>query len=979
MAKYKKVYKKGKAYTVIKSDGSKITRYSPGGYVKVKIKDSSKSSSSSSGTTGKEVITPTKFDPNKHELQVGITRISDGKVIQKAGIVEKPKRKRSGSSRRVTSTGQLGTIDITDTKTGARTVSTVDLGTGKTISSRKSSTPKIQLANIQFQKQEQAKKTLRDQLTNFKLTQTQDQKIVNKVLTGQTITPQENLRYNQIVKAQSDKLTAGQIRQLKNAPKDIVTGLYEVGKELVTIPISAVIGSYNYGKSLRVRYEKGENNPLKNDIVKLGKGTVSVAKFVGNNPKEAAAIVGLFAAASGKEFATAFAKNPVKTTTKAVAYLFPGTVLKGGAAVVKTGAKGVKTMAQAKRLSGLNKITNIAKQGSLTVSQTKKLDSAVTGASKISIVAKREAKVKTALRGILKERGVKAKRGASIKELSTQVKNAPISFVKKLIKKAPIKKVKVIDVKTGKVKYVSPKKAVAVTIKARDTTKYFDATTGKKITKKQFLKQTKEGKVKTIDLKTGKVTYKKPRAKRVDAGKKKPIYIDVTGKTAKKVTKKQFGAAKKKAAKKKPQKAKSKPKKVKVIDISKVDVGKVEVSKVRPSMFKSKKAQVRFSRQVQTQVQKEVREVSKVKKVAKSLKKTKKVPKKKVNAARKEIKAIKKKLNNLRKIIKNNKGIIIRSIGLAKVIDLSIKDVAAVEKVIGKLPVIDVVPKQVPIKDIKKKPAKDMKKKPAQDMKKKPAQDSPQKKKPANKTKPKSTQTTKQVLKKVPKRPKPIKKKPVKKPKKLKKFKIKVLSAKKKTTKLGAIVYTPTGKKKPITIKTGLPINRAKKVAKQGLDNSILGSVGVKAYGKTTKKDIKDTLSNKNRRKRSKKARVQNIVEKREFRLDTPGEKKGITFAKVVKTAIKKEKAKLTKTPKKAAKVVKKKPTIKKTTKVKKVSKTALKKAVKKKVIKKAVKKKVVKKKLSAATKKKISKALKKAYKKKVTKKIKKSISKKKK
>jgi hypothetical protein len=939
----------------------------------IKTGSRSKSSGSSSSTSSKQLYaTATKIGDKSGTKYY----LVDGKLTTK-----KPSSSGGGSrssSQVASSKGQTGVIDITDTSTGIRKISKVDLTTGKTISSRKSQAPKIQLATIQqFNQKQQAKqKSVRNQLSNIPLTQTRDKQIANKVLTGQTITPGEKARYNQIINENNERLTKQQITLLKNAPKDIAKGLFEVAKEVVVLSKDAVIGAYNYGYNASERaYANNESvlNVFGRDIKKVVKGTNAAAKFVIENPGKAAAIVGAAASQSGKSYKSAFLNNPVKTLTKTAVYLFPGTVLKGVGAVGKVGVKGVTSLTRAKRLVSLNKVTNAARQGSLSVAQAKKLDKAIAGASKIGNAAKRETKIKTVLRGILKDRGVKAKRGASIKELANQVKTAEIT-VKKITPKPKPSKVKFIDLKTGKTKYITPKKALEKVKRTRDTTKYFDADTGKKITKKEFLKKTKEGKVKTINLKTGKVTYKKPRAKRVDAGKPKTKFIEIKGKKAKKITKKQFEATKK--ASKKPQKKKVSPKKTKVINLNKVNIEKVKVSQVRPSMFKSKKAQVRFSRQVQTQVQKEVRTVTKAKKTVKALKK-KKVSPKKVNTAKRELARVKKKLNKLLQIVKNNKSIIIRAPIIIKSINDAIKNINAIDKAILKTP--KKVQPQKPKKATpqKKAPAKTPKKVQPQ----KPKKATPQKKTPATKSKPKTSQVSKQVPKQVKKPKKP--KKPTKKPKKKKiKFKIKFGATKKKATKKGAIVYTPTGKNKPVTIKTGLPINRAKKVAKQGLDNSILGSVGVKAYGKTTAKDIKDTTSKKNRRKRSKKTRVQNIVEKSKYRLDTPGEKKGISFSKAVKSAIKKEKAKLKTTPNKAKKTTKKANRSKVSKPIKKASKITPKKVVKAavkkkatKTIKKAIKKKATKK-MSAATKKKISKALKKAYAKKVKKSIKKKSKK---
>jgi len=772
------------------------------------------------------------------------------------------------------------------------------------------------------------------QLTRIKL-KTRDQQITNKIITGQTITPQEKLRYNKLLLENKDKLERRQLELLKSAPKDIATGLYEVGKELVLLPVKAVRGSYNYGKSLRTRYERGENNPLTKDIIKLGKGTVSVAKFVKNNPKESVAIVGLYASVVGRSLEKEFIKNPIKTTTKAVAYLFTGTVIKGGVGVVKIGAKGVTSVAQAKRLATLSKSINAAKQGALTTAQSVKLNKAVVGASKIGNKAKRTNKVKTALKGILKDRGIKPKRGANLQQLSNQVKSSKVQTLKIIAKKVKPKKVKkakpitLSQLKKAKLEVGGVKEITKVKKGRKTITRYKVTKKGtlKKITKKEFDKL-------------------KPKKKKV----KKVIKKKVLPKKAKKldVTKLQAKALKK-ALKKQGVVKVGKKTYIDINAVKRLENSKAPV-KVVPKSKWGKKGQVKFSGQVQTRVQQQVREVSKVKKIVKSIKKGKKIPSKKLAKAKNQLRNLRNKLNKTKNFIKSNKGIIIRGTAMLVIIDKAIKDISAVDKGLGTLPkqILNQKPKQVPIRKPIQKPRQKPKQEPIKDFVKDIGQ------------KPKTIPKLKTLLKKVPRKPKPIKTKPPRKPKKKKLPKVKLGKRKKKVTKKGAIIYTPTGKKRPVTIKTGLPINRARKVAKLGLDNSILGSVGVKAYGKTTKKDIKDTKSTKNRRKRGKKARVQKIVEKKGFRLDTAGEKKGIKFAKAVKSAIKKEKAKLKKAPKKAKKTIKKKVAPKKIKKVKKVSKKAL-----KKVIKKAIKKKPIKKKLSKATKKKIIKKLKKVVKKK--------------
>ena len=164
-----------------------------------------------------------------------------------------------------------------------------------------------------------------------------------------------------------------QYKNFKNVPKDIGSGLYEVGKEIVVFSKDAVVGSYNYGKSLANRHEQGEKTPISNDIIKIAQGGANVYNFVKNNPKTAGAIVGMAVAQGGTDFGTAFIKNPVKTTTKAAAYLFPGTIIEGGVKTAGLGIKGVKTTIQTSRLNKLTKLVSPINEASLTLSQTNKI------------------------------------------------------------------------------------------------------------------------------------------------------------------------------------------------------------------------------------------------------------------------------------------------------------------------------------------------------------------------------------------------------------------------------------------------------------------------------------------------------------------------------------------------------------------------------------------------------------------------------
>ena len=102
--------------------------------------------------------------------------------------------------------------------------------------------------------------------------------------------------------------------------------------------------------------------------------------------------------------------------------------------------------------------------------------------------------------------------------------------------------------------------------------------------------------------------------------------------------------------------------------------------------------------------------------------------------------------------------------------------------------------------------------------------------------------------------------------------------------KLGAITYKIKNKTK--TIRTNLPYNKALTLARDTIDNTILASMSVKAYGKTKKKDTRQPSLNKFRVKKGKNVLVQELVEKRKHRLDTRGEKSELKVNKFIKNKI---------------------------------------------------------------------------------------------
>lgn len=461
----------------------------------------------------------------------------------------------------------------------------------------------------------------------------ENQNIINKVVTGQTVTPDEIKKYNNILKDNSDKISKEQFTLLKNAPKDIATGLYEVGKDFIVTGKDLVVGSYNYGKSLRKRFEKGENFPLFNDISKIAKGSVDVAKFVVNNPKKSASIVGIAAVSLGRDYLDDFLENPVKTVTKTSGYLFPGTIIKGGVKTAGLGVKGVKTVTQAKRLANLErKVSSLRK--TITLRQNNKLDKLIGSLSKVSKSSQREERLNKFINSVAKDQNIKLKRGKDfkkkVKELKSKSKVIPIGKVKgvkasPLPKKQPKRPIKIFDIEKGIVRRVSklPKEKPK---RLRDTTKYFKVEDGEisKVTKGEFKKlepqiiKKKQPKrpIKLIDLKGGKVT---------------------------------------KISEKSP-KLQSK------------------------NIFKSKKGQARIFRGSKSKIQQQVSiEVEKISKKVKKIRKLKKKPSKSLfNKLKKDLKILKKFINSA------NANKIGRFILLLKKVNSIFKDLSDIESISDK-------------------------------------------------------------------------------------------------------------------------------------------------------------------------------------------------------------------------------------------------------------------------------------------------------
>lgn len=137
-----------------------------------------------------------------------------------------------------------------------------------------------------------------------------------------------------------------------------------------------------------------------------------------------------------------------------------------------------------------------------------------------------------------------------------------------------------------------------------------------------------------------------------------------------------------------------------------------------------------------------------------------------------------------------------------------------------------------------------------------------------------------------------------------------------KVTTKGEIIYV-NEKGKKVKIKTGLPYDWAYKVALETIDESLLGSTRVKKYGRIKARNglaFDNSLLKKFRDKKSKNPKVQEIVEKAKYRLDTKSEVSSIQSKKILANKLKIAKETL-KELKKANKKTKRSKTMKKSKK----------------------------------------------------------------
>lgn len=326
------------------------------------------------------------------------------------------------------------------------------------------------------------------------------------------------------VDALDERAKKGEKSPLLNDAKSFGTG---VGKGLYAIFGQPVESSFNYGRGLVIRAEqKGTRtvNILKNDVVSAAKTTGSVAKLVAQNPTIAATAVSLAASAGLKQTKDAFKRNPAEATGYALAFLAPGTIIKGALKTTSVTAKvatqvtkaTISTKNIAKVTSQVSKLGGAAaKTGKSGLSQLKKVNTKIKdlgtqlkkvnsdlklGKVSLTQAQAKTKKINTSLGNLVKE---KAKVEKVIGEV---VKGEKLAKVEKVFKKSDIPKTESGLISFAKKQgTLSKKDAIVVIEKAKKVSPRLQITTTQTATKGVY-----------------KLTFKKPKTPSIKVTKTLP-------------------------------------------------------------------------------------------------------------------------------------------------------------------------------------------------------------------------------------------------------------------------------------------------------------------------------------------------------------------------------------------------------------------------------------------------------------------------
>lgn len=763
---------------------------------------------------------------------------------------------------------------------------------------------------------------------------TKEQNLLNKAIRKESMTPQELKELNQLAIDKNKQITKLQAKKIINIPKDVLSGAYEVGYEVGTITGKAIKLAYNYGyntskkaqdeKSFVIKYFAKDlgrvlTTPVKSAF-KYGYNTSRVANenkqsvltYFQKDAKASAILIGAFASATGQQLGKDLQTNSTKTLTKAIIYFFPETILSRG----KLGLQQIKATTQFQKVKEVSlattkelklKAITIAKQTQFSTKIISNWSKAelTSFLSKFSRFETRKIKGKNVLvekvtgKPLSKNELEKAKKIFSKKGIKPEVKT---QYDKKDIKGLLQDKSRLIEFKpTKETPFKFPKKQFYTEDELKQAIIQFKSNPKelgrlREIARRQNLSfkiKTKKGKTKVI-LKES-INIKKG----IKTKREKKFEFEIKGD---KIIKKEQTLTQEIKISPKEQRRLQKQAEFEAgqnLDKIQNDLRNFEKQAERTGLFKNKKAQVQIFKSFKKQTQKIKNESVKTEKRLKEkrnifmnyqrkLKPTrqdklnfqKMSRQDKVKYSRKQ-EQLKTKIEKIKQEIKQDTKKLSsqkRAIGLISGFASQLEKATAQAK------------GQTTAQAFKfdfKTPQSLKQTQTFRDRLPKP-------KSPTSPRTPK--RQPRKIIKKVSKVSKPVKRIiekgkgfPIRKiqipktPLKIPKPSLKKEDKKKQTfTKKGLFQYKDTKTKKKVIIKTNLPINKARKLALKGIDNSIQAKVKVIGYGRTKAKDIKPINNLKFKLNKKKEE-----VEKNRFRLDTLGEKRQISFAKAIKPSLK--------------------------------------------------------------------------------------------
>jgi len=342
-------------------------------FARSRKKKSSKKSSSkkSSSKSSRSTLTATAVS----------IKTGEKKFLVGGKLVDKPRKSKSSSKKRsIPTTGKVksaGVATVVDPTKGTVTKTTFDANGKKRVSQRKL-TPfeRIDLSKRQLKRQQlkvtetkpSEKLTQRELLTQrvqqqvLQQRREDSQKIERQLnqratLSLQQLKTSKNIKDLNNVESFYKELNerGAKLKDFVDFGSEFAKGAKTSIKETILLPAKVLRGAFNYGRSLRTRFERGENNPLLKDVKKIQDGSVSVAKFVAKNPVKSAAIAGALvssvAAGAGKKFL----ENPGFATGFILAELAGGKIIIKG---VQKGIRGVSKLSPkfVKEVEGIYKI-----------------------------------------------------------------------------------------------------------------------------------------------------------------------------------------------------------------------------------------------------------------------------------------------------------------------------------------------------------------------------------------------------------------------------------------------------------------------------------------------------------------------------------------------------------------------------------------------------------------------------------------------